>query len=154
MKWLYSFAFLLFIHGSFSQNSEKGKIIILHPSVGNAIDAKEKKQYHLFPEYKDLLFQSAELVKYNDSTYTFLIKTTKAGSFERPAPFEERQQYYNAIENAKPAAITNPVDNTDYYSDKVEKHERSRTNEETSAVVFEVIFDVLSFMFYVLQNYH
>ncbi|MGZ4060904.1 MAG: hypothetical protein ACXVPU_17870, partial [Bacteroidia bacterium] len=124
MKW--TTLLLLFFSFNFlhSQTIVNGKLIILHPSVGNSIDQKEKKEFSLFPEYSNSEFESAQLIKHNDTTYTFLISTTKGKSFERPTNLREMQQYYNAIEAIKPAQTANESD--DYYTQKPEKDEEAK----------------------------
>ena len=84
------FIFLLFLlfgsaKNNFSQtDTVNGKIVAFHPSVGMGIDLLEKKQFSLFSEYTDSLFQSAQLVKYSTERYAVMIKTTNGQSFEKP----------------------------------------------------------------------
>ncbi len=126
---------------TFSQTHEEARIISIHPSVGNTIDVKEKQKFSLFPEYNDSLFESAQLLKYNDSTYTFLIKPVGGKSFERPADFNERQLYYNKIETREPASkVVTAAEPTDYYTGT---KERTRNNYEAAGYIFETVFNVL-----------
>ena len=152
MKWiallLQFFSFNL-LH---SQTIVNGKVIILHPSVGNSIDLKEKKEFSLFPEYSNFEFESAQLIKHNDTTYTFLIFTTKGKSFERATNLREMQQYYNAIENIKPAPVANANESDDYYTQKPEKDEEAKPRHRNPALAFEIIFDVLLIALRVLAH--
>src|SRR3989338_2509423 len=78
---------LLLIPGfkGFAQLQGTGQIAMLHPSVGNTITKDEKKTFDLFPEKPDNTFESAQLVKYNDSTFTFLFR-----SINTEIPSEEK----------------------------------------------------------------
>ena len=159
MKQISVFALLLLSTLSYSQVPANGRIIILHPSVGNVIDQKEKEQFGLFKEYNDSLFESAELVKYNDTTFSFLITTRAGKSFERPSSDKEVREYYNTIENNKPASVANEEQATYYHSNERERDtnhrsDRQRNRVETADIVFEVFIDALSLFVYILGNMH
>jgi hypothetical protein len=154
MKWVHLFIFIFLTQFLHSQTAENGKVVALHPSIGNTIDIKEKKQFSLFPEYTDSLFESAQLIKYNDTTYTFLIKTTSGKSFERAAKFHEMQKDYATIESIKPAQVVNSEKKTDYYSPKEENNEKAKSRRVASGIGFEIFFDVLLFSLQLLQHVH
>ena len=147
MKYFFLILSLIAFKVSVSQTKDEGRVVSLHPSVGNVIDAKEKAKFSLFPEYNDSLFESAQLVKYNDTTYSFMIKPVQGKSFERPIEFNELRLYYNKIESIEPAskAIT-AVDPSDYYTEN--KGERKKDHMETAGYILETVFDVL---FIILQ---
>jgi hypothetical protein len=98
--------FLLFLFLPFflqAQTADSVKIITLHPSVGKSIDVKEKKEFYLFPDYNDSIFESAEILKYNDSTYTIRFKTTTGNFFEKPTNTKELDAMYAKVDRIKPA---------------------------------------------------
>lgn len=131
-------------------NDGNGKIVKIHPSIGNSINLSEKKEFQLFTEYNDSLFESAHLVKYTDSSYTILIKTTTGKSFEKPISIKELDAIYASIEKIRPAGTTPPAD------DKIEKKptqeelekQRKRENYYDSAqtiaeITFQIIYTLL-----------
>ena len=105
---------------SFSQTSGSVKILTLHPSVGKSIDVNEKKEFSLFPDYKDSIFGSAEILKYNDSTYTIRFTTTTGKVFEKPTNTNELDAMYANVENKKP---------TEYVETKHERKSEARERE-------------------------
>lgn len=155
---LYFFCLLFILTGftknCFSQTNSGGKIVALHPSVGNTIDAIENKKFNLFPEYNDSLFESAQLIKYNDSSYTFLIKTIKNQSFERVATFNELQTAYHKIEKIQPKIDPTLNEKDDYreadeqYSQK-DKLKRER-RAETANIVGEIAYQSLMIVLEIL----
>lgn len=127
------FSFLLSLP-SWSQTTHSGKIVAFHPSVGNAITVKEKKEYDLFKEYNDSLFESAQLVKYSSDSFAILIKTTTGQSFEKPAGRQELDAIYAAIEKVKP--FQRSAD--DYVFDKTEEEERQKRINRSENIQFAV----------------
>lgn len=83
------------------QNPDSAKVITLHPITGKVITLEEKKEYSLFPEYKDEAFISAEVLKYNDTTYTIRFRTTKGTAFERTTDTNELDSIYAAVDSKK-----------------------------------------------------
>lgn len=80
-----------------------GRIMRLHPSIGNAITPELKKEFGFFPAIADSNFEMAQLVCYNDSTYTFILHTSPEGRTERPVPAAQVLAMYQAIEKVRPA---------------------------------------------------
>lgn len=145
---LIGFIFLFLLFFSITKTSiaqtdiEKGKIIAFHPSVGNAITIWEKKEFNLFTEYTDSLFQSAELVKYANEKYTVLVKTTNGQSFEKPIFTSELDTIYSTIEKIKPAPKTNT---DDYFEDKAEREARQKrvARAESVQMIAEISFQII-----------
>ncbi|MCW3104586.1 MAG: hypothetical protein JWO09_3026 [Bacteroidetes bacterium] len=102
MKLLLTQIFFLFLLSANAQLRGTGAIITLHPSLGKTITPEEKKEFGLFADYPDSNFETANFVKYDDSTYTVLFKTP-TGSFERSITATEVAAIHAAIEKQKPA---------------------------------------------------
>ena len=83
---------------------DDGKIVMLHPSVGYTITAEAKKEFSLFPQYSDANFGTAQLVKYNDSTFTFLFKTKQGDRIEVSTTIANLSAMYSNIELTAPAS--------------------------------------------------
>lgn len=132
--------FILFILPLFSlaQTAERIKVITLHPSVGKSIDVNEKREFYLFPDYNDSIFESAEILKYNDSIYFIRFKTTNGKEFEKPTNTNELDQMFAKVESRKPR---------DYVESNDEKETRRRQvhnhNEAIGLHIGNVILQVL-----------
>ena len=97
---------------SFSVNAQNGAIFTLHPSLGTKVTPDEKKQYSIFPEIPDSTFESAQFVKYNDSTFTVLLRTTTDSlSHENNLSLTQLWAIYYQVEMIKPTPA--PVTSTD-----------------------------------------
>jgi hypothetical protein len=105
MKQYYIFL-LIFVSISLkAQNHfDEGKIIQLHPSTGFAVTPAAKIKYNLFPQFQDSVFEYAQLVKYNDSSFTFIFRTKYDGRVERSTTIAEINDVYNKIEKINPAS--------------------------------------------------
>lgn len=133
-----------------AQTDDSIKIITLHPSVGNSIDVHEKKMFYLFSDYKDSIFESAEILKYNDSTYTFRFKTTNGKILEKPTNKHELDEMYAKIDRIKPV---------EYVKTEHEKEARKRSSGNAKAefgynlanVLLEITLITLSVF---IQSYH
>jgi hypothetical protein len=145
MKKIIYFILIFFPFSAIAQTSDSVKILTLHPSVGKSIDVKEKKEFYLFPDYKDSVFRSAEILKYNDTTYSIRFTTTTGKVFEKPTTTKELDAMYAKVDSKKP---------TEYVQDKREKrsqrHERdpeynenSRTNAEIGLHVGNIVLQVI-----------
>ena len=89
---------------SLPANAQTGSIFTLHPSLGTKITLDEKKQFSIFPEYPDNTFESAQFVKYNDSTFTVLLRTTTDTlSQEKTVSITQLWAIYYQVEMIKPA---------------------------------------------------
>jgi len=156
MKWdnkLFSFVFLLFfLLFGFSQkgNSQideaNGIIVAFHPSVGNAINLSEKKEFNFFSEYNDSLFESAQLVKYSNNRYTVLFKTTKGGSFEKPITTDELDEIYASVEKVKPAEKALPTNDggeKKLTKEELEKQQKKDDHYESVQTIAEITFQII-----------
>jgi hypothetical protein len=121
--------FLLLFCRTISAQDPGGKIIAFHPSVGNLVDAYEKKHYDIFTEYNDSLFESAQLVRYSDSSYTILVKTKGHDSFEKPAGRQQLDDIYNSIEKISPKITPNPEEREKAIMAEEERRKRERRAE-------------------------
>lgn len=105
--------FTLFCSFTFSIAAQSvGTIVALHPSVGNTITLNEKKEFHLFPEVSDETFETAQLVRYNDSTYSYIFKSiSEQNTKEIKINLATLLSDYYQIEYIKPAppALQNPT---------------------------------------------
>ena len=149
---LLNLLFLLFISFGFTENGisqtdRNGKIVAFHPSVGNSLTLSEKKEFFLFSEYNDSLFESAQLVKHNIDTYTVLIKTTKGQSFEKSISIQELDAIYASIEKIKPQTKA-----TDDYVVKPQSKEKEIKTDKFEAgyiaaqITLQVIFVLLEIL--------
>lgn len=107
---------------------------------------KKKKQFALFPEYTDSLFQSAELVKYSNGDFKVLIKTTNGQSFEKPISTKELDDIYAKIEKVNPSKIvtSNPLLD-DYVEEKYNSKQKDarKSRSETASIIAEVTIQIL-----------
>lgn len=130
-----------------SQTDEaNGKIVAFHPSLGTILNLSEKKQFNLFTEYTDSLFQSAQLVKYTNERYSVLIKTTNGQSFEKPITITELDAIYAKIEKIKPAsAVTQEPLLDDYVQEKYSSKQKEvkKNRSETAYIIAEVTIQIL-----------
>ncbi|MFL5762858.1 MAG: hypothetical protein ACJ77K_02880 [Bacteroidia bacterium] len=120
---LFALLISLFFKG-FSQMDPVGNIIAFHPSVGNSVDLKEKQTFGIFKEYNDSLFESAQLLKYNDSTFTIAVKVKDRNSFEVPATKAQLNEIYHAIDRIQPAEDVDYVDKKTLEQEERAKRER------------------------------
>lgn len=148
-------SFLLFLtflgitQNGISQDERNGRIVAFHPSVGNSINLSEKKEFQLFTEYNDSLFESVQLAKYSADTYSILVKTTTDQSFEKPITIQELDAIYSKIEKAKPAKTF--VD--DYLEQRPTKEEQKRANRSESAyMIAEITFQIVFVLLEILAN--
>lgn len=123
MKKIIYFVLLFLPLLTLAQTSDGVKILTLHPSVGKSIDVNEKKEFYLFPDYNDSVFKSAEILKYNDSTYTIRFTATTGKVFEKPTNTNELDAMYAKVDSKKP---------TEYVETKQERksEERERRSEQ------------------------
>lgn len=110
-----------------AQTNDEGKVIIIHPAVGKTITADNKKQYHLFPQYKDSLFSSAEVTKYNDTTYSIAFKTITGQTIEKSATTEELNEIYHQIDEIHSESLN---------STQEKAAKRSRNKSRWNGIIF------------------
>jgi hypothetical protein len=103
------------------QDDANGRIIAFHPNAGNTITQSEKSEFGIFREYNDSLFDVAQLIKYNDSTYRILIKTVDGKSILKNTDQQELNAIYAAIDKVRPAE--------DYKDDAVPLSQRDEEKE-------------------------
>jgi hypothetical protein len=95
---------LLFLRlNAFGQLLETGSIVPLHPAVGNTISKEENSRFSLFCFVTDSLYESANLVQYNDSTYTILFHLKNQPESERKLSIDSLICLKNKIEKITPA---------------------------------------------------
>lgn len=121
MKKLLIFITLTISGISFAQTTETGKAIIVHPAIGKLIDQSEKITFTLFPEYKDSTFNSAYVVKYNDSTFTVVVTNINNQSIEKSISRIELDKMYYQIDEI--SQKEKPV-----YNEEKKKRKRSGPN--------------------------
>ena len=135
-----------------SQTEGNGKIVAFHPSAGNSITLSEKKEFFLFSEYNDSLFESAHLVKYSPANYAVLFKNTKGRSFEKPISVKELDCIYEKIEKVKPAVVITPTE--DYVEKKaLTKEEQKKIDRiEGAQMIAEISFQIIYTLLVILAN--
>lgn len=145
MKKLIYFLLLFLPLLSIAQTSDGIKIITLHPSIGKSIDALEKKEFSLFPDYKDSIFELAEIVKYNDSTYTIRFTTTTGKIFEKPVSTNELDAMYAKVDTKKPTEYveTNRERKSEARERKSEDSATSRDKAEMGLHIGNIILQVV-----------
>lgn len=105
----------------------KGKLVVLHPSVDSIITIDKKIKYALFPEYTNSVFGSAELIKYNDTVFSFVFKTTNGSTFERATTRTDIDKMYYQIEERD----KNDVASNQKCSDSYVETDEDKTNEKS-----------------------
>ncbi|MCX6295042.1 MAG: hypothetical protein NTX97_03070 [Bacteroidetes bacterium] len=134
------------IENGFSQTGQNGTIIAFHPSLGKTVDQKEKKDFGLFPEYTDSLFESAQLVKYAVDSFTVLFKTKIGKSFERPISIHELDKIYATIEQANPSSTVETKNEEDSKEREIKRRKRNETANnigEITYLSFEFMLDLI-----------
>jgi hypothetical protein len=101
-KLLTLFLFTMLSVFSYGQDS-LSKVVCFHPVLGNLVDRSEKQEYDIFTEYTDSLFESAQLFRAADSSYTIVVKTSNGQSFQKSAGTEELDAIYHKVENTRSA---------------------------------------------------
>lgn len=157
LKFLFLFSIGLgVVKNCLSQTERNGKIVAFHPSVGNSITLSEKKEFSLFTEYNDSLFESAQLIKYHvDTTFAVIIKTTNGKSFEKPIGIKELDAIYASIEKLKPISSKNTAVD-DYFDKKPTKEEieakKKADRKESAEMIAEISFQIIYVILVVLAN--
>ncbi len=131
-----------------------GKIIPFHPAVGNEVSAAEKKEFGIFTEYNDSLFESAQLIEYDSSKYVVLIRSTRGTSFEREMPVTEKEAIYKRIESIKPfASIVEPGED-DYVVKKEDAGDTPKRKDHSQAwmTALDISLNVLFVFLEILAN--
>jgi len=96
--------FILFItFRTYAQHWETGAIITLHPSLGTRVSEIEKKEFSLFGDVADSVFDYAQFIKYNDSTFTVIIHNLNGQSSEKPISRAGLWVIYYQVDLIKPA---------------------------------------------------
>ncbi|MCW3085887.1 MAG: hypothetical protein JWP12_3253 [Bacteroidetes bacterium] len=126
MRTLFTFLCMCFILAVHAQMRGTGQIMMLHPSLGNTITLNEKQKFGLFPQQPDSTFETAQLVKYDDTTYTILFRTVCDDRFENTISINELLLMYIKVEQIQPAhseqqvaaAATDEKKSTSYAANK------------------------------------
>ncbi len=128
-----------------------GMIVRLHPSLGNAITQQTKKEFGLFPEMPDSTFGMAQLVKYDDSTYTFIFHSAKDVRIERSITVSQLLDMYMTVERIKPAPPAPPMPQVVLVATKEKKHTAPNPNKNEVSVL-DAIVNVLTIIDAVANN--
>ena len=100
MKQLRIFIFLFLVSLlANAQTADTAKLIGIHKAVGKTITRDEKIKYHLFTEYKDDTFDSAQVFRYNDTTYELRISSSNGSMVKTMIGDSQMNQLYNRIDN-------------------------------------------------------
>ncbi|MCW3085888.1 MAG: hypothetical protein JWP12_3254 [Bacteroidetes bacterium] len=100
MKRLQLFILLLIISlGANAQTADTAKLIGIHTAVGKTITRDEKIKYQLFPEYNDREFDSAQIFRYNDTTYELRIASSNGSMIKTVISNSRMDDLYNRIDN-------------------------------------------------------
>lgn len=106
------FLLIIIAFCNFPANAQTGAIFTLHPSLGTKVTPNEKKQYSILTDYPDSTFESAQFVRYNDSTFTVLLRvTTDSLPHENDLSLTQLWAIYYQVEMIKPAPA--PVTSAD-----------------------------------------
>lgn len=84
-----------------AQTTDSAKVIGIHPAVGKIISRDEKIKYHLFEEYKDSTFESAELFKCKDSTFLLSVKSIQGNELKSPISTKQLDDLYFKIDEVE-----------------------------------------------------
>jgi hypothetical protein len=132
MRHLFLFAFIFLAGLLKAQEADSGKVIGLHPSVGKLITRDEKIRYHLFPDYKDSIFQSAKIIRYNDSTFILAVSTTIGQEVKTPVTTIDLDNLYYRIEDSEKAKKSND----DYVLTEEERKEARKKRAKHDNSIF------------------
>ncbi|HEX8514805.1 MAG TPA: hypothetical protein VF868_01310 [Bacteroidia bacterium] len=113
---------------SHAQSFDSVKVLGIHPAVGKLITADEKVKYKLFPEYKDSTFESARVLKYNDSLFVLCVRSINGTELTKDIGTDQLDKLYYAVEELE----KQKKPREDYVMSDEEKREterrRSRNN--------------------------
>ena len=133
----------------FSQTLDSSKIIGIHPAVGKSITKDEKVRYHLFPEYKDSLFESAHVLKYNDTTFALVIKPINASEIVRSISTKELDALYYNVEDIE--ALSKKTEDAYAFSSEEKKEgQKKHHNGYWDDALSEFLWDLFALTFEVL----
>lgn len=119
-----------------AQTPDSAKAIGIHPAVGKSISCGEKIKYRLFTEYKDSLFKSAEVLKFNDSTYEAVIHTTKGIDVKTYLSTEEMDRLYFRIDEISKADKQHAGNFTDPSEEEEEKRIKRKQRASAAGDIF------------------
>lgn len=115
----------------FAQSPDSSKVIGIHPAVGKSISQNEKIRYHLFPQYKHVSFEQAEVLKVNDSTFVLLVKPVNGNSIKCPITIAELDELFYQIDEIEKSKRR--VDDEYVISEEERKEaQRIRTRNDNS----------------------
>lgn len=130
MRRLFFTLFFLSFFFAKAQNADSGRVIGIHPAVGKSISREEKIRYALFPEYKDSLFESAEIIKYNDSTFMLHVRAVQGTEITTKVSTRELDDLFYDIEKVEKSK----KEKDEYVLTEEERKEirRKRAKEESA----------------------
>jgi hypothetical protein len=139
MKKSLLFIFLFAFHclPSLAQHNDSLKVIGIHPAVGKMITRDEKIKYHLFPEYKDSIFESAQIFSLNDSTFLVSIKTINGIEVRNYISTSQLDKIYYRIDELQKGK---QVPEEEYVMTKEEKKEARKGRARDASLDFLVDF--------------
>ncbi len=135
-----------------AQTADTAKLIGIHKAVGKTITRDEKIKYQLFTEYKDDTFDSAQVFRYNDTTYELRIASSNGSILKTAITGSQMDEMYNHIDNI----VNGKTQEGDYVitaEEKKRQHDQ-RIKEERSqfwtnflinmaAATFEIVLNVI-----------
>ena len=120
MKHVLCFLLLASAFFAKAQNTDTMRLIGIHPAVGKTIERDEKKEYHLFTDYNDSLFDYAQVFRKNDTTFRLVITSIRGSQQSYRLDTAAMNELYDRIDAVEQAKL-----NGDDYADtdtKVKKH--------------------------------
>ena len=104
MKYFLLLIFCLITIITNGHNPDSVKVIGLHPAIRKTISQDAKIKYHLFPEYKDSLFGSAQIIKLNDTIYHLVIHSITGTDVKATISIKELDEMYFRIDDVYASA--------------------------------------------------
>jgi len=104
----HSFFILLFLCccGFAQAQTDSLRLIGIHPAVGKTVDRGEKIKYQLFPEYKDSIFDHAQVFTKGDTAYQLVITSIRGTQVKYAIDTTAMNTMYDQVEKVERAQQT------------------------------------------------
>lgn len=133
--------FLLLLAGfSMRAQTDSMRLIGLHPSVGKTIDRDEKIRYRLFPQYRDSLFDNAQIFTANDTTYKLVITSVSGSNAGYLIDTTMMTRLYNQIDSVDKAAGSDDYTDNRYAAKNNTKAKQSSGSDIWYDLLGQAIF--------------
>ena len=135
-----------------AQTADTAKLIGIHMAVGKTITRDEKIKYQMFPQYNNEEFDSAQVFRYNDSTYELRISASNGSVVKTRIGNSQMDDMYNRIDDIE----NGKTQESDYVmtdQEKKKQHDQRIKEDHSqfwtdflinmSIVTFEIVINAL-----------